>query len=106
MSMIDVAERRGDIPALLEYLQVYGYVLNTSAQRSREVSGRNFAAAIRRTYGTTDGDSNGRGNALMADVAEKYIVSVFVYPDSSCRFRVVKDQSGRILPANSGRSAT
>ena len=100
MSMMDVAERRGDIPALLNYLHIYGYVLNTPAQRMREVSGRDFAAAIRRVYDTTGDNSASRGNGLMADVAERYVVSVFIWPDSSCRFRVMKDQSGRVRRAD------
>ena len=90
MSMIDIAERRGGIPALLEHLQVYSYVLNTPAQRLREVSGRDFAAAIRRTYDTTSDDASSQRNRLVADVAEKYVVSVFVWPDSTCRLCAVK----------------
>lgn len=99
-TQLDVAERRGDIPALLEYLQVYGYVLNNNAQRLREVSGRDFAAAIRRVYDTTGDNLASRVNGLMADVAERYVVSVFVWPDSSCQFRVMKDRFGRIRRAD------
>lgn len=90
MSMIDIAERRGNIPALLECLEEYSYILNTPAQRLREVSGRDFAAAIRRTYDTMSGDASSRRNGLMADVAEKYVASVFVWPDSTSRLRVMK----------------
>ena len=78
MSMLAVAERKGDIPDLIRYLENYTYILKTYDCVGKDVSGKDFADKIRHTYYTGDDTPEGRRNALMADVSEKYVISVNV----------------------------
>lgn len=90
MAMIDIAERRGDIPSCIEMLaSCYSFILNDCTRHTS--TGADFAAAIRRYC---DCDSNPR-NELAADVAEKYVIAVEVFPDGAARIQYTKSGKRR-----------
>lgn len=91
MSLLEVAERKGDIPNHIKYLDVYSYVLNTFESRGKWVSGKDFAEKIRHAHYTGDDTPEGRRNALMADVAEKYVVAIRVKGDGSITLKLPKE---------------
>ena len=90
MSLLEVAERKGDIPNHIKYLDVYSYLLNTFESRGKWVSGYDFAEKIRHAHYTGDDTPEGRRNALMEDVAEKYVIAVKVKADGSTTFKLPK----------------
>lgn len=96
MSMLEVAERKGDIPEHIKYLDMYSYLLNTFETRGQWVSGKDFAEKIRHTYYTGEDTPEGLRNALMADVAEKYVVAIRVKGDGSITLKLPKALAGSL----------
>lgn len=88
MAMIDIAERRGDIPRCIEMLAYcYSFILNDCTRHTS--TGADFAAAIRRYCASSP------QNDLAADVAEKYVIAVEVFPDGAARIQYTKPSERR-----------
>lgn len=88
-SLIEIAERRGEVRALLDYAVAdYGFVLNDGTRKAR--TGAEFARMIRDVFDCRNDHYAGRRAAVVADIAEKYIAEISVRADGFTTWRAAK----------------
>ena len=82
MSMLEIAEKRGNVQSHLDFLgSAYSHILNKPPRRM--YTGAEYAEAIRENYCGPEAE-------LYADLSEKYVISISVRADGATEMKYRK----------------